>query len=120
MHVVPANPCLPVPSAMPAYPARSKRRHAHSSTCTRARARTRTDAMADAKQHVIVKRDERDQDEGEPRARPTRRPVFIPMRQMARSRTIAALALRVGIPPHSAPAHLEGESTQGRNSADFV
>ena len=58
MHVVPANPCLPVPSAMTAYPARSKRRHAHSSTgtraCARARACSRTDAIADAKQHVIA------------------------------------------------------------------
>ena len=41
MHVVPATPCLPAPSAMPAYPARSKRRHAHSSACTRVRARAR-------------------------------------------------------------------------------
>jgi hypothetical protein len=120
MHVVPANPCLPVPSAMTAYPARSERRHAHSSTCMRACARARacscTDAMADAKQHVFARRDERDQDEGEPRRRPIRRPVVIPMRHMARSRTIAALARRVGTSPFG--SFVEGESTQGRNSAE--
>jgi hypothetical protein len=89
MHVVPATPCLPVPSAMTAYPARSERRHAHSSTCTRARARARSDAWHSRRQAARhCKRDERDQDEGEPRRRPIRRPVFIPMRHMARSRTL--------------------------------
>jgi hypothetical protein len=87
MHVVPATPCLPVPSAMTAYPARSKRRHAHSSTGTRACARAcllahRRHSRRQAARHC--KRDERDQDEGEPRRRPIRRPVFIPMCHMAR------------------------------------
>jgi hypothetical protein len=52
------------------------------------------------------KRDERDQDDSEPRRRPIRRPVCIPMRHMARSRKIAALAREGGHPSPFGNAHL--------------